>query len=77
MQPVPWWLVVLFERITQPALKQKLPVGDDEINLVAKFFAPGRGGDFIVSCTSGQKTKQKHCNLRTASTENFSRTTLT
>ena len=62
MQPVPWWLVVLLDRITQPALKRKLSVSDDEINhhrslrsLVAKFFAPGRGGDFIVSCTSGQK----------------------
>ena len=62
MQPVPWWLVVLLDRITQPALKQKLPVSDDEINHhrslrshVANFLAPGRGGDFYVRCTSGQK----------------------
>ena len=82
MQPVPWWLVLLLSRITQPALKQKLPVSDDEINHhralrshVAKCFAAVRGGDFFVSCTSGQK--QKRCNLRTGSTENFSRTTLT
>ena len=66
MQPVPCRLVVLLDRITRPALKQKLPVSDDEINHhhrslrshVAKCFAPGRGGDFFfVSCTSG-KTKQ-------------------
>ena len=31
MQPVPWWLVVLLDRITRPALKQKLLVSDDEI----------------------------------------------
>ena len=62
MQPVPWWLVVLLDRITQPALKQKLPVSDDEINHhrslrshVAKFFAPGGDGDFFVGSTSGQK----------------------
>ena len=62
MQPVPWWLYVLLDRITRPALKQKLPLSDDEINHhrslrshVAKCFAPGRGGDFFVSCTSGQK----------------------
>ena len=84
MQTVPWWLVVLLDRITQTALKQKLPVSDDEINhhrsvrsLEANIFAPGRGGDFIVSRTSDQKQKKKHCNLRTGSTENFSRTTLT
>ena len=80
MQPVPWWLVVLLDRIAQPALKQKLPLSDDEINHhrsfrshVAKCFAPGRGGEFFVSCTSGQNK----CSLRNGSTDNFSKTTLT
>ena len=54
MQSVPWWLVVLLDRIIQPALKQKLSVSDAEINHhrslrshLAKFFGPGRGWDFL------------------------------
>ena len=77
MQPVPWWLDVLLDRITRPALKHKLPVSDDEINhhrslrsYVAKRFAPGRGGDFFCELYVRLKTKQKPCNLRTGSTEN-------
>ena len=66
MQPVPWWLVVLLDRITRPALKQKLPVSDDEINHhrslhshVAKCFAPGRGGDFLLEAVCPAKNKTK------------------
>ena len=57
MQSVPWWLVKLLDRITQPALKQKFLVSDDEIYHhrslhshiihMAKLFAPGRVGDFL------------------------------
>ena len=30
MQPTPWWFVVLLDRITQPSLKQKLPINENE-----------------------------------------------
>ena len=30
MQPIPWWFVVLLDRITQPSWKQKLPVNENE-----------------------------------------------
>ena len=60
MTNIPCWFVLLLNRITEPALKQKLPVRDYEhkhaicdrsVSLigiaVAKFFAVGKVGIYV------------------------------
>ena len=29
IRPIPWWFVALLDRITQPSLKQNLPVNEN------------------------------------------------